>query len=517
MEQEGIYYYFFHEQGKCTIVLCDSRSKHDPYENFGSINFATDTRGSAISGRITEWTVEKIVRSGKFAHIDYDFEKPGTSLMSNEEDQKSHARADYEIYDYPGEYLEKTDGDRYAKVRMEELAHSHERCTGGSDAGGICTGSLFTLNRHTRRDQNREYLVTSTDYHVAAESYETSGGTGQRCTCFFSVIPGSVQFRQARVTPKPIIQGSQTAVVVGPPDEEIHTDEHGRVKVQFHWDREGSRNQNSSCWIRVASTFAGGNYGAIFMPRIGQEVLVNFIEGDPDRPIITGRVYNADNMPPYSLPDEKTKSTIKTNSSIGGQGFNEIRFEDRKGEEQLFIRAEKDLEVRAQNDHKMIVQNESHLIVQADQVEKVEGEKHLTVNGDHNEKVDGTISIEAGQDLQEKVGGKHALDAGQEIHLTAGMKVIVEGSTQISLKVGGNFIDIGPAGVTIQGTVVNINSGGSAGSGSGCSPQSPREPLEADEAQVGRDPDLSAIQAQVLESAAESGTPFCEQCQGSAG
>ncbi|MFO7884478.1 MAG: type VI secretion system tip protein TssI/VgrG [Desulfobacteraceae bacterium] len=296
MEQEGIYYYYFHEQGKCTIVLCDSRSKHDSFGNYDSIDFIADTSSSAVTERISSWTIQKSVRSGKFAHVDYNFKKPSTSLMSIEEDQKSHARADYEIYDYPGEYLEKTEGDRYARVRMEELAHSHEICSGQSDARGICPGYVFTLNRHPRRDQNKSYLVKSTDYQVSAQSYETSGGGEPGCVCFFTVIPGSVQFRPKRITPKPVIQGSQTAVVAGPPGEEIYTDEHGRVKVQFHWDREGSQDQNSSCWIRVSQLWAGANWGAVFIPRID----------------------HGENKPPYPLPENKTMSTIKSNSSVGG-------------------------------------------------------------------------------------------------------------------------------------------------------------------------------------------------------
>jgi type VI secretion system secreted protein VgrG len=258
MEQEGIYYYFLHEQDKCTIVLCDSLSKHDPYGDYGEIDFAPDTKSSALQERISEWTIEKLVRTGKFAHIDYNFEKPSTSLMSIEEEKKPHARADYEIYDYPGEYLEKADGDRYAKVRMEELAKSYEVCSGRSDSRGICSGYVFTLVKHTRRDQNREYLVVSTNYQAAAQDYETSGGMNEMCACSFTLIPSSVQFRPERTTSKPIVQGNQTAVVTGPSGEEIYTDEHGRVKVQFHWDREGKRDENSSCWMALYSPYRPG-------------------------------------------------------------------------------------------------------------------------------------------------------------------------------------------------------------------------------------------------------------------
>jgi type VI secretion system secreted protein VgrG len=251
------------------------------------------------------------------------------------------------------------------------------------------------------------------------------------------------------------------------------------------------------------------------IPRIGQEVIVDFLEGDPDRPIITGRVYHGTNTPPYSLPDEKTKSTIKSDSSLGGGGFNEIRFEDKKGDEQIFIHAEKDQDVRVKKDSREWIGLNRHLIVKNEQLELVESNKHLTVEGDHNEKVDGTISIETSMDLQEKVGMKHAVDAGQEIHLKAGMNVVLEAATSITIKAGGGFIVVGPAGVTISGTPVLINSGGSAGSGSGCSTATPSPPEEADNAEPGDAVQMEAAestsaQAQTLVNAAESGAPFCD-------
>jgi type VI secretion system secreted protein VgrG len=363
----------------------------------------------------------------------------------------------------------------------------------------------------------KSYVLTSVN-HGATEPVGGSGqGSEASYTNSFTCIPFDVPYRPPRVTPKPMVEGTQTAIVVGPAGEEIYTDEHGRVKVQFHWDREGKKDENSSCWIRVSQVWAGAGWGAMYIPRIGHEVIVNFIEGDPDRPIITGRVYHGTNKPPYPLPDEKTKSTIKSDSSLGGGGFNEIRFEDKKGEEQIFIHAEKNQDVRIKKDLLTWIGNESHLIVKKDQLEQVEGDKHLTVTGDHNEKVGGTISIKAGTDMQEKVGSKHALDAGTEIHLKAGMNVVIEAGMSITLKAGGGFVVVGPAGVTISGTPILLNSGGSAGSGSGCSPEAPKEPKEADTAKPGEKTNLPAAppspspQAQAFKEAAKSGTPFCQQ------
>jgi type VI secretion system secreted protein VgrG len=270
----------------------------------------------------------------------------------------------------------------------------------------------------------------------------------------------------------------------------------------------------------------------MMIPRIGQEVIVDFLEGDPDQPIVTGRVFNQDCMPPYGLPGEATKTALKTSSSKGGGGFNEIRFEDKKGSEQVFIHAEKNQDVRVKNDTLEWVGNDSHLIVKSDQLEEIGGDKHLSVKGDRNEKVSGTVSLDAGMDLQQKVGMKHGLDAGMEIHLKAGMNAVIEAGMSITLKAGGGFVVVGPAGVTISGTPVLVNSGGSAGSGSGCSPDAPKAPKEADTAEPGkvssaqgRTPPaakaaraiqvkaMSNPQAQTLKAAAETGAPFCERCE----
>jgi type VI secretion system secreted protein VgrG len=312
-------------------------------------------------------------------------------------------------------------------------------------------------------------------------------------------------------------------------------DQYGRVKVQFFWDRAGTADENSSCWIRVAQLWAGKGWGAIFTPRIGQEVIVDFLEGDPDRPIITGRVYNGDQTVPYALPDEQTKSTIKSMSSKGGGGFNEIRLEDKAGSEQLFFFGQKDQDIRIKNDVKEWIGNDNHRIVVNNDYHKVSGDQHMQVTGDCNEKIDGTYSLKIGMDHQQKVGMNFELEAGTEIYLKAGMNLVIESGTTLTLKVGSNFININPAGVFITGTMVFINSGGSAGSGSGASPTAPTAPKEAATADPGQLGSVSASPGQVasygaseigalagggmgggspmaasLQSAAQSGAPFCD-------
>jgi type VI secretion system secreted protein VgrG len=316
---------------------------------------------------------------------------------------------------------------------------------------------------------------------TVGDSYTYEGDQkGEKYTNKFACIPAEVPFRPLRTAPKPFVQGPQPAVVVGRSGEEIYTDEFGRVKVQFFWDRVGKKDENSTCWIRTSQPWAGKNWGAMWIPRIGQEVIVSFLEGDPDQPIITGRVYNADQTVPYKLPDNQTVSSFMSNSSKGGGGYNELRFEDKKGSEQLYIQAEKDLDVRVKNDSREFVGNDRSLIVKNDQKEKISGDQHSNVVGNRQEKVGQGMSLQIGQDFNGKTGTKLAYEAGTEIHLKAGTTCVIEAGVQLSLKVGGNFVDIGPAGVTIQGTMVMINSGGASGSGSGSSPQAPKDPDEAD-------------------------------------
>jgi type VI secretion system secreted protein VgrG len=527
MEQEGIYYYFKHENGKHSLVLADSYSAHEPYPEFEELQYHSADKGTATEECISDWVVETHLQPGSYALQDFDFMNTKKDLKTRAIINRKHAHANFEIYDYPGEYTETGDGEEYARKRIEELQARYEVATAKSDSRGICTGFTFNLIDHPRNDQNGEYLITSANYTIQGDEIFSASAGGSECaySCDFTAIDSSQPFRSLRITAKPSISGPQTAIVVGPSSEEIHTDKYGRVKVKFHWDRYSKADENSSCWIRVAQVWAGKKWGAMYIPRIGQEVIVEFLEGDPDRPIITGRVYNAQAKPPYDLPGNKTMSTLKSNSSKDGQGFNEIRFEDKKDEEQIYIHAEKNEDVRVKNDAKEWVGQDRHLIVKRDQLEEVGGDKHLTVKGDQNEKIDGTVSLDVGMDLQQKVGMKHALEAGMDVHIKGGMKVVIEAGMQLSLKAGASFIDIGPGGVAISGTPsVMINSGGSAGAGSGCSPDAAKLPKEAATAEPGEvsappkpakppKPKEYGPQAMTLKQGAKSGTPFCEKCE----
>jgi type VI secretion system secreted protein VgrG len=468
MEQEGIYYFFKHENGKHSLALIDTADAHEPYSDIEELEYHPAGKGTKTEECVSDWVVRTHLQPGSYALKDFNFETTKTEMLVRAIAERKHAHATFEIYDYPGEYtVVKPDGEDYARKRIEELQAQYEVVSAISDARSICTGYTFKLINHPRDDQNKKYLITSANYNIDAGEFYSGGQTDGECTysCSFTAIDAKQPFRSPRITPKPSIPGPQTAMVVGPAGEEICADEYGRVKVQFHWDREGIADDNSSCWIRVAQVWAGKNWGAMYIPRIGQEVIIEFLEGDPDRPIITGRVYNDKTMPPYELPSEKTKSTLKSNSSKGGGGFNEIRFEDKKGEEQIFIHAEKNLDVRVKNDRFETVINNRHLHVEKDKFEHVDNNRNETVDADHKEEI--------GKDRHLKVKGKEAKEVGKSLSLTVkgdvaevfkknhseqttkdyylkAQNIVIEGMQNITLSVGGSYIAIESASIEIK-------------------------------------------------------------------
>ena len=492
MEEYGIFYFFEHDQSTHKLILADKPQVHKNCLVQHKVRF-NYTPGSTLLKEdvVQSWGAEQELRPGKYALTDYNFQTPNTSLMANVQTvAEIGGNTKYEIFDYPGIHTKKSEGDTLTKVRMEEEEAVHHLVTGSGNCRSFAPGYKFNLDKHSRHDQNGDYLLTEVTHSASVgESYSGSngGGGGETYTNHFTCIPFAVPYRPQRLTPKPIVQGPQTAVVVGPAGEEIYPDKYGRVKVQFHWDRLGKKDDKSSCWVRVSQPWAGKNWGAINIPRIGQEVIVEFLEGDPDRPIITGRVYNDDQMPPYTLPDHMTRTTFLTRSTKGGgsANFNELRFEDKKGSEQIFLNAEKDMDHRVEKDSREFVGQDRSLIVKGDQKEKVEGDKHGQYAKNLNEKVGQNMSLQVGQNLQEKSGQNFAHDAGMEIHLKAGMNVVIEAGLELTIKASGGFINIGPAGVAISGTLVLINSGGAAGSGSGSSPTSPQDPDQADDGSKG--------------------------------
>ncbi len=505
MEEYGIFYYFDHaKKGKHTLVLADQSSRL-PACPGSPAGYNTEVGGLNDPEVVSAWNIEEELQTAKYTVTDYNFTTPSANLLANVPTVVSlSANNGLELFDYPGLYATKDQGDTVAKVRMQTEETSCLVVTGSSNYRGFMTGYSFDLQNHYRADQNANYVLTEVHHFASAgDTYLATRQGVESYSNHFTCIPSSVPYRPLRLTPKPFVQGPQTALVVGKPGEEIWVDKYGRVIVQFYWDRLGQKNEKSSCWIRTSQPWAGGEWGSIWIPRIGQEVIVSFEEGDPDRPLITGRVYNAEEIVPYTLPDHQTVSTIKSRSSKGGgaDNYNEIRFEDNKGGEQIFVNAEKDMDLRVENDSREYVKNDRHLIVHNEQHELVEADKHghvkgakkegidgdssLTVNGDVKEKVGGSMSLQVGNSVDEKIGQEWVREVVQTIHIKSGMTLIIEAGMQLSLKGPGGFVDIGPAGVTIQGTMVLINSGGAAGSARDANPQDPDAPKDPDTADDG--------------------------------
>ena len=366
LEHEGIIYFFEHGEGEHTLVLADAMSKLKPATGYETVPYHLDGQGARRDvEHITDWIPGSSVRPGAYAHTDYDFKKPGCRPDGEISQAFGHKQAAGEHYHQPGAHLDTGRGDAIAAIRREELQAPHQRVAAVGTVRGLFSGCTFKLDGFPRDDQNQEYLVVSAEYRLFDPGFRSGIDTeGETFRIVLGVAPTKLPYRPPRITSRPIMRGPQTATVVGPSGEEIFTDEYARVKVQFHWDREGKKDENSSCFVRVSQTWAGSGWGFIQIPRIGQEVIVDFIEGDPDRPIITGRVYNAGEMPPYGLPGNATQSGWKSNSSKGGGGYNELMFEDKAGSELVNFQAQKD--------HKLLVKNDRTKLVQHDQSDRID-------------------------------------------------------------------------------------------------------------------------------------------------
>jgi type VI secretion system secreted protein VgrG len=499
LEDEGIFYYFEQSQDKHTLVLANDNSVLAPCLNKPQARYLATTGSSQPEDTVVSLETEFKTHTGTASLTDYDFEKPGTSLYAT-----LAGKLPGEDYDYPGKYKTKDDGARYSRIRLEEREVALTTVHGASNCMGFECGYKFTLTDHFRDSANTTYMITALEHKARNASYRGGHQDPFEYSHRFEAIPASTPYRPPRTARKPAIHGSQTAVVAGKPGEEIWTDKYGRVKVQFFWDRQGKSDENSSCWIRVAQGWAGKGWGMMYIPRIGQEVVVTFLEGDPDRPIIAGSVYNADLITPYPLPDEQTKSGVKSMSSKGGGGFNEIRFEDKKGGEQVFVHGEKDIDIRVKNDSREWVGRDRHLVltrdrldqvgrdshseIARDQIQKIGRDLHLEIDGKAALKITGSNSVSVTGNVIEEFQGNHSSQVSQNLYLKA-MQIVLEATTGITLKVGGNFITIDMSGVAISGMpAILLNSGGAALTGNAgalVSPLSPSDPALADNANPG--------------------------------
>jgi type VI secretion system secreted protein VgrG len=406
-EDEGITFFFRHRADGHTLVLIDGPGPCAPVPGFERIPYLAPRPGARREREhIDGWQARAEVRSGRAALEDFDFEKPRTDLLAADADPPPHALADAEIYDYPGGYKELAAGDWRTRLRLEEELSGHAGAVGSGNASGIACGARFELEGFPRRSENRAWLVVASELELSSERYRSASGEpeSEPLRCRFEAHELERPWRPPRRTPKPFVQGPQTAIVTGPTGEEIHCDKYGRVKVKFHWDRHGRDDESSSCWLRVSQAWAGAGWGAMHVPRIGQEVIVDFLEGDPDRPIVTGRVYNALSMPPWGLPGNATQSGIKSDSSKGGGGSNELRFEDKKGSEQVYLHAQKDEDIVVENDKTELVKHDETIEIGHDRKEKVGHDESLAVGNDRTREVGGNETVRIDGEQKVTVG-----------------------------------------------------------------------------------------------------------------
>ncbi|MEN6320472.1 MAG: type VI secretion system tip protein TssI/VgrG [Syntrophaceae bacterium] len=446
MSYEGIFYFFTHEDGSHRMVIADSGQSVDSCPNQETARFSpVATTGVSEEDVVTDLQNTASPLSGRYVVNDYNFKTPNADLSAQVDSTCSYGQTSDEIYDYPAVYTVKADGDRIVNIRIQQQEVRAKTISGISNCRAFACGTKFGLEEHPDSGMNIDYLLTS--MHIVTS--EPAGDTEQFGTAVyenrFTCIPMEVPFRPPLIKTKQSVPGIQTAFVVGPQGEEIYTDKYGRIKVQFHWDRLGQKNENSSCFMRVAQTIAGASFGHVFIPRIGQEVIISFIEGDPDRPVVTGCLYNEINMPPYSLPGEKTKSTVKTNSSLGGGGFNEFRFEDKKGSEEIYLQGEKDWNILIKNDKSQTIGHDETLAVGnnrtktvgVNQSETIGQNKTINVGMDHTEMIGKNMTLTVTLNKTETVGVNTAETIGAAKELSIGANYQVSVGAVMNEDVGG--------------------------------------------------------------------------------
>ncbi|HCF9835899.1 type VI secretion system tip protein TssI/VgrG [Pseudomonas aeruginosa] len=446
---------------------------------------------------IKRFSLRLASRTTRTTRRDYDFEKPRLLLEAgNRPAADAPAEPDLEDYDYPGRFVDRQRGKLLSQRALERHRADRRLGEGVSDQPLLVSGHFLEIAEHPRAEWNDLWLLSEIfhegkqpqvlEENVTSDTSASTDDFQQGYRNRFLATPWEVFFRPPLEHPKPRVLGSQTAVVTGPPGEEIHCDRYGRVRVQFHWDREGQGDDKSSCWLRVASGWAGNGYGGIVIPRVGMEVLVDFLEGDPDQPLVSGCVYHAAHTVPYELPANQTRSVFKSLSSPGGGGYNELRIEDRKGQEQIFVHAQRDWDENIEHDQKIRVGHERHDTVEANSYSEFKAEEHHTVHGERKVELKADDHLTVGDSQHVKLGRAYLARAGREIHLKAGQKMVIEADSELTVKAGGSFIRLDASGIAISGPLARINAGGAPGSGSGIAIKMPLTPGAADADVAGR-------------------------------
>ena len=480
--------------------------------------------GSTQRPAVYRFRYEERVRVASVAMKDYTFRNPAYALMHEHASGDLKHREDYQHYDYPGRFKADASGQPFTEARLQSLRNDASTASGESNRPDFSPGAKVELTEHDSDNLNREWLLTSI-IHTGTQPQALEEEGGSEPTTYhnqFKAIPADLTW--CPQTPhRPLMDGPQIAIVTGQEGEEIHCDEHGRVKVRFPWDRYSKNNEHSSAWLRVSQGWAGGQYGFMALPRIGHEVIVSFLDGDPDQPIITGRTHHVTNTPPYGLPEHKTRTTLKTKTHKG-EGSNELRFEDEADQEQIYLHAQKDLDLLTENNRTEVIRNYSHRTVENHDFSHVKGNEHRTVDGEQRESIGGDCSQNIGGTFHQKSSQGTFSEAGTEVHHKAGTKVVLDAGAEITISAGGSFLKLDPSGVTLSGPGIKINSGGSPGSGSGQSVvmaqmprviegDQPHEPEQEALAEVEQRKNAPAINVESQVAALRKGNATCPVCE----
>ncbi|MFQ2383093.1 type VI secretion system Vgr family protein [Aeromonas dhakensis] len=477
--EEGMFYFHEFEAGKHRIVFADDAAALTAGPE---LFFNLGNRSLEQGPYVRQFHYREAVRPSDVELKDYSFKTPAYGLSHKKVGAElEHQRDTYQHFDYPGRYKEDPSGKAFAQHRLDALRNDAVAGSGKSNSSALQPGQSFSLTEHPNGSLNTDWQIVRIQHTgLQPQALEEEGGSGP--TVYhneFGVVKASTTWRARIGSPeaphKPMVDGPQIAMVVGPEGEEIYCDEHGRVKLQFPWDRYSSSNDQSSCWVRVSQGWAGGQYGMMAIPRIGHEVIVSFLEGDPDQPIVTGRTYHATNRSPYELPANKTRTVLRTETHQG-EGFNELRFEDQAGQEEIYIHGQKDLNVLIENDAAWHIKHDEHRDIDNERVTRIKANDHLTVEGEKRDQIKADYSLTVDASLHQKLGQSLLVEAGQEVHIKVGDKLVLEAGSEITLKGGGSFVKVDPSGIKLVGPAIKLNAGGSAGSGSGWGGKAPVVP-----------------------------------------
>ncbi|MGL4923968.1 MAG: type VI secretion system tip protein TssI/VgrG [Aeromonas veronii] len=504
--EEGLFYFHEFEQGKHRVVFADDAAA---LAQGPALLFNLGQSSATQGPHVHQFHYRESVRQSEVALKDYSFKTPAYGLLHSAVSRElAHQRDTYPHFDYPGRFKQDPSGKAFTQHRLDALRNDAVAGNGKSNCAALLPGQTFTLTEHRNAAFNIAWQVVDvTHTGTQPQALEEEGGDGPTTlTNAFSVVNARQTWRP-RLECKPVVDGPQVARVVGPEEEEIYCDEHGRVKLQFPWDRYSEGLEHSSCWVRVSQGWAGGQYGMMAIPRIGHEVIVSFLEGDPDQPIVTGRTYHATNRPPYELPANKARTVLRTRTQHG-DGYNELSFDDLAGQEEIFLRAQRDLRVVVEHDVVWQVQHDVRAQIAGSYQGEVKGDHHLSVGGERREHIQRDLSLTVDGAMHQRLGDRLAVVAGNEVHVSAGQKLVFEAGAEITLKAGGNYIKIDPSGVTI----VTPGASSPPGRGAGWAGLLPLQLAGADPVAP-----LPAIDLYRQIATLKSAAPVCEICESVSG